>query len=44
MFRSSNGLAVLACQHLAILTGEPGLQREVLAVCARYSSCLPPPR
>lgn len=44
MFRSSNGLAVLACQHLAILTGNPGLQREVLAVCAPYSSCLPPPR
>jgi hypothetical protein len=44
MFRSSNGLAVLACQHLAILTGRPGLQGEVLAVCASYSSCLPQPR
>jgi hypothetical protein len=41
MFRGSNGLAVLACQHLAILTGQPELQREVIAMCATYSSCLP---
>jgi len=41
MFRSSNGLAVLACQHLAILTGRVGLQNEVIAACAAYSSCLP---
>lgn len=44
MFRSSNGLAVLAFQHLAILTGKPGLQRDVISVCAPYSSCLPTPR
>lgn len=44
MFRSSNGLAVLAFQHLAILTGQPGLQSEVVSVCAPYSSCLPLPR
>lgn len=44
MFRSSNGLAVLACQHLAILTGQHGLQSEVISVCATYSSCLPLPR
>ena len=44
MFRSSNGLAVLAFQHLAILTGRAGLQSEVIAVCAAYSSCLPRPR
>jgi len=44
MFRSSNGLAVLAFQQLAILTGQTGLQGEVIAVCAAYSSCLPPPR
>lgn len=41
MFRSSNGLAVLAFQHLAILTGQRELQTEVIAVCATYSSCLP---
>jgi len=44
MFRGSNGLAVLAFQHLAILTGQQGLQTEVIAVCAAYSSCLPRPR
>lgn len=44
MFRSSNGLAVLAFQHLAILTGRPGLQGEVVSICAPYSSCLPLPR
>lgn len=44
IFRSSNGLAVLAFQHLAILTGKPGLQSEVISVCAPYSSCLPTPR
>src|SRR5690606_6842483 len=41
IFRSSNGLAVLACQHLAILTGQPGLQSKVVSMCAAYSSCLP---
>ena len=41
MFRSSNGLAVLAFQHLAILTGKPGLQSEVMSMCAPYSSYLP---
>jgi hypothetical protein len=41
MFRSSNGLAVLAFQNLAILTGHPTLQRDVIAVCASFSSCLP---
>lgn len=44
MFRSSNGLAVLAFQHLAILTGKPGLQGRVISACAPYSSCLPTPR
>lgn len=41
MFRSSNGLAVLAYQSIAILTGVPMLQKDVIAVCASYSSCLP---
>lgn len=44
MFRSSNGLAVLAFMHLAILTGKRGLQNEVSSICATYSSCLPVPR
>ncbi len=41
VFLSSNALTILAFQHLAILTGQPGLQTEVVAVCATYSSCLP---
>lgn len=44
MFRSSNGLAVLAFQHLAILTGVSTLQSEVVSVCGAYASCLPAPR
>ncbi|KAF1713525.1 hypothetical protein CSC71_07540 [Pseudoxanthomonas sangjuensis] len=44
MFKSSNGLAMLAFQNLAILTGHPTLQREVIAACASFSSCLPPHR
>lgn len=43
-FRSSNGLAVLAFQNLAILTGHPTLQRDVIATCASFSSCLPASR
>lgn len=41
IFRGSNGLAVLAFQHLAMLTGKPKLQNDVIAVCATYSGCLP---
>ena len=41
IYRSSNGLAVLAFQNLAVLTGRPGLQQEVIAACASFSGCLP---
>lgn len=41
---SSNGLAVIAFQGLAILTGRPSLQTDVIAACASYSSCLPAER
>ncbi len=44
MFRSSNGLTVIAFQSLAILTGRPPLQKEVIAACATFASCLPEPR
>lgn len=44
IFLGSNALTTLAFQHLAILTGQPGLQAEVIAVCTTYSSCLPSPR
>lgn len=41
IFRSSNGLAVLAFQHLAILTGQSGIQTQVIAMSYGYSHCLP---
>jgi hypothetical protein len=40
-FRVSNGLCVLAFQHFGILTGRPGIQAEVNASTAAYSSVLP---
>jgi hypothetical protein len=44
IFRTSNGLAVLAFMNLAILTGQGGLQKEIIAITATFSSCLPPGR
>ncbi|WP_368166187.1 hypothetical protein [Aeromonas sp. R9-1] len=41
IFRISNGLAILAFQHLGILTGKPGIQSELIAATACFSSCLP---
>ena len=41
IFRSSNGLAVLAFQNLSVLTGRPELQKEVIAACASFEDCLP---
>lgn len=41
IFRVSNGLAMQAFMSIAILTGQPGLQREIIAVTAPFSSCLP---
>jgi len=40
-FRASNGLAVLAFMNIAMLTGRPELQREIIAISAPFSSCLP---
>lgn len=44
IFRASNGLAVIAYQGLGILTGRVGIQAELIAATAAFSSCLPPPR
>ena len=44
LFRSSNGLSVIACQGLGILTGRPGIQSEIIAATAPFASCLPGPR
>ncbi len=40
-FRISNGFCMLAYNHLAVLTGVPGIQKEIMAVTAKYTSVLP---
>ena len=40
-FRISNGFCVFAYNHLAVLTGVPGIQREIMAASAKYTSVLP---
>jgi len=44
IFRMSNGLALLAFQGVGILTGRPGVQTEIMAATACYSSVLPKSR
>lgn len=41
VFRASNGLSLLAFINIGILTGRPGIQSEIIAATACYSSCLP---
>lgn len=38
--RCSNNLMMMAGQHMAILSGQPGLQREVLNLNDSYTDCL----
>jgi hypothetical protein len=40
---NANGLAVLSGMQAAVLSGAQPLQREVLALAARHSTCMPPP-
>lgn len=40
-FRASNGLAILAFTNLGILTGTPGIQADIRASSACFSSILP---
>jgi hypothetical protein len=40
---NANGLAVLSGMQAAVLSGTQPLQREVLALAARHSTCMPPP-
>lgn len=44
IFKSSNGLSVIAFQGIGILTGRLGIQSEIIAATAAFSSCLPPHR
>lgn len=41
VFRASNGLSLLAFLNLGTLTGRSGIQSEIIAATACYSSCLP---
>jgi len=41
LFQISNALSLLAFQNIGILTGRPGIQSEIIAVTACYSSCFP---
>lgn len=41
IFKASNGLSIIAFQSIGILTGRPGIQSEVLAATAAFSTCLP---
>lgn len=40
--RNSNGLAVISFMQAAALSGQSQLQRKILAVSAKYPSCMPP--
>lgn len=44
IFRSSNGLALLAFMGIGILTGRPNVQSDLIATSLRFSSVLPKPR
>ena len=44
VFRSSNGLAVLAFMGIGILTGRPNVQSELIAASSSFTSVLPKPR
>jgi hypothetical protein len=44
IFRSSNGLALLAFQNIGILTGRPKVQSELIAATKGFSSILPKQR
>lgn len=40
---NANGLAILSAMQAAVLSGAQPLQRAVLDVAARHSTCMPPP-
>lgn len=40
---NANGLAILSGMQAAVLSGAQPLQREILALASRHSSCMPPP-
>jgi hypothetical protein len=43
VLRNANGLAVVGCMQAVILSGQQPLQRSILALAAKNSTCMPPP-
>lgn len=43
ILRNANGLAVISCMQAVILSGQQPLQRSILALAAKNSTCMPPP-
>ncbi|MEN9374375.1 MAG: hypothetical protein RIR79_1927 [Pseudomonadota bacterium] len=41
--KNANGLAIVAAMQASVLSGLQPLQREILALAARYPECMPPP-
>jgi len=43
ILRNANGLAVVGCMQAVILAGQQPLQRSILALASKNSTCMPPP-
>lgn len=43
VLRNANGLAVVSCMQAVILSGQQPLQRSILALASKNSTCMPPP-
>ncbi|PIX55313.1 MAG: hypothetical protein COZ50_03400 [Zetaproteobacteria bacterium CG_4_10_14_3_um_filter_54_28] len=43
ILRNANGLAVVSCMQAVILSGQQPLQRSILALASKNSTCMPPP-
>jgi len=43
VLRNANGMAVVSCMQAVVLSGQQPLQRNVLALAAKRSACMPPP-
>jgi hypothetical protein len=43
VLRNTNGLAVMLCMQAVVLSGQQPLQRNLLELAGKRSTCLPPP-
>lgn len=43
ILRNTNGLAVIGSMQAAILSGQQQLQRSILTLASKHSTCMPPP-